>query len=433
MKESTAREIVERALSYADAEHVEIGLNVGAQAVTRLADNLITQNVSKDDIAVQARVAFGKSHGSAVTSDLSEDALRALLERAQSIARLSPADEEYMPPLGAEEAKKYLPVDSYHQATADYQPLEKAKALSAAASKVAARKLRLSGAYRNGDDYFAMGNSRGLRAFHRSTIAEAHMSVLGENGSGWAESMANDNAQIDINRVVMTAMDIAERSAEPQELAAGKYDLIIPPAAVSEMLGFMLGGLDAKATDQGRTFLRGKLGKKVCGENITIRSNPADPRCPSSPFQGGGQASQAIDWIRDGVLANLAYSRFWAGKQGRQSTGWPSNIIMEGSDTGIDEMVAKTERGIVATRFWYIRFVDPMVPSITGMTRDGLFLVENGKVTRPIKNMRFNESLLDLLSRVETVGKVERTGEWLPMLVPALKVNDFNFTSTTKF
>jgi predicted Zn-dependent protease len=206
------------------------------------------------------------------------------------------------------------------------------------------------------------------------------------------------------------------------------------PPAVAELLMFMFwGGFDAKATDEGRTFLRDKLGTKVCGENINMRSDPSDARCPGRPFQGDGLVSPKLNWVKDGVVENLVYSRFWAKKQGKKPTGMPSNIIMDGGDTSVDEMIASTKKGALITRFWYIRFVDPMVPLVTGMTRDGLFLIEDGKVTRPIKHLRFNVKLLDVLGNVEAMSEPERTGEYIGMLVPTLKVNNFNFTSTTKF
>lgn len=214
----------------------------------------------------------------------------------------------------------------------------------------------------------------------------------------------------------------------------GRYTVIMRPAAVAELLSFMFfDGFDAKASDEGRTFLRGKLCTKICGQNITLRSDASDPRCPGMPFQPDGLASPTITWIDKGVVTNLFYSRYWAKKQGKEASGVPSNFIMDGGDATVDEMIALTKMGLLITRFWYIRFVDSMVPLVTGMTRDGLFLIENGEVTRPIKYLRFNENPVDVLNRVEAMSAPERTGEYMGMLVPALKVREFNFTSTTKF
>jgi predicted Zn-dependent protease len=192
---------------------------------------------------------------------------------------------------------------------------------------------------------------------------------------------------------------------------------------------FALWPFDAKAADEGRSFLRGQLGRQVFGRNVTIRTDPGDPRCPGGPFDGDGFAARPITWIRRGVVENLIYSRFWAKKKRKTPTGWPVNHIMDGEGASVDAMIASTERGLLVTRFWYVRYVDPMLPSVTGMTRDGLFLIRNGRLAGPVRQMRFNENLRDMLNRVEMTGSPARAG----LLVPALKIRDFNFTSATRF
>ncbi len=434
MTKAKAYKIIDKVLAYARADAVTVSLSGGEGNTTRLADNIITQNVQGDWLHLGVGCAYGKSQGAATTSDASDSSIKAVVERAQAIARVSPPDPEYMPPIGAAEAKKYLKVKGHYKATVDYTPLAKARHLAVAAREVAGKKMRLSGAYGTGGGFLAVGNSAGLRAYHESTSADAHMTVLGREGTGWAQQVASSSDDISVKQVVAEAAQIAAEAQKPSNAAAGKYTVIMRPAAVAEMLAFLFwGGFDAKATDEGRTFLRGKLGRKVCGANVTVRSDAAEARCPGSPFQWDGLANRPLYWIRKGVVENLKYSRYWAKRKKKQTTGWPANIIMEGADTRLEEMIASTKKGILVTRFWYIRFVDPMVPSVTGMTRDGLFLVENGKVSKPVRQMRFNENLVDMLNRVEMVGEAQRTGEWMGMLVPALKVRDFNFTSTTKF
>ncbi len=434
MKESQALDILEKVLGFADAEAVEAVITGGPDASTRFADNLITQNVQTSDTTLNVMCAYGQSHGSASTNGLSEESLKSLIQRAQAIAKVSPPDPEYMPPVEPGETEKYPGVDAYFEKTASFAPLEKAQQISSAAATVKAKGLRLSGAYSTEDSFIAVANSAGLRAYHRETRGEIHTTVLGADGSGWAEKIAPSVEDISVEEVVSTALDIAKKAQDPADPEAGKYTVIMSPAAIGELLMFLFwGGFDAKAADEGRTFMRGKLGQKVAGENITIRSDPAEPRCPSQPFLGDGLVAPRLSWIEKGVTGNLAYSRFWAAKKGKEATGNPTNIIMDGGGATVDEMIASTKKGLLITRFWYIRTVDPMVPLVTGMTRDGLFLIENGKVTRPLKNMRFNDNPLDLLSRVEALGRPERTGEYVDMLVPPLAVRDFNFTSTTKF
>jgi len=434
MNQSQALEILERVLKLASAETVLASLSGSTSSTTRLADNAITQNIRCARTGLHVECAYGQSHGGASTDDLSQEALAAAVQRAQAIAKVSPPDPEYMPPVEAAEARKYAPVRAYCESTARLSPMAKAEQLAAAARNVQAKDLRLSGAYSNEASFQALANSAGLRAYHSQTDAGLHATVLGASGSGWAEKLANDTAAIQVADVAGKALAIAQQAENPQPLEAGKYDVVMSPAAAAEMLIFAFWlGFEAKAADEERSYLRGKLGQKVFGDNITIRSEPANARCPGSPFREDGLASPTLPWVERGVVRNLCYSRFWAKKQGKQPTGWPANLLMDGGSTTAEQMVTSIERGLLITRFWYIRHVDPMVPTLTGMTRDGLFLIEKGKVVRPVQHMRFNENMVDMLNRVELLGPAERTGEYAPMLVPTLKVKNFNFTSTTKF
>jgi len=434
MNRDRAMEIIGKMIRLSDADAVTAGVGRGIFQSIRLADNVFTQNVASDDSSIWVECAYGRSHGGASTNNLGDDSLKALVKRAQDIARVSPPDPEYMPPLKPKEAGKYPVINAFANRTLELDPKEKARELADAVKKVRACKLRLSGGYSTGGWYSAFGNSVGLRAWHRSTNAEAHMTVLGGAGSGWAQEISSDSGKIDAVRVATEAADIAAKARNPVSLPAGKYDVIMRPAAAAELLIFMFfGGFDAKSCDEGRSFLRGKLGKKVFGGNITLRTDPIEPKCPGAPYLGDGLAARPMDWVRNGMIANLIYSRFWAKKKHKAPTGWPTNIIMDGGNESVDRMIAGTENGLLITRFWYIRDVDPMIPSVTGMSRDGLFEIRNGKVGRAVRHMRFNENLVDLFSRVEALGVPERTGEYSAMLVPAIKVRGFNFTSTTKF
>jgi predicted Zn-dependent protease len=434
MNKSEAIQILEKVIGYADAEETVVSIGGGVSDSTRFSDNAITQNVSQNNISLNVTSAYGQSHGSASTNDLSDNSLKALVKRAEDIAKISPPDPEHMPPVDAAESEKYKDVQAYFEKTVEYDPISRARDISAAIEMVNKKELRLSGAFSSGYGFHGMANSTGLRAYHRSTNAETHMTVLTPDGSGWAEKISENVENINATSVAETALQIAEDSQNPVASEPGEYTVILRPAAVAELLMFMFwGGFDAKATDEGRTFLRDKLGTKICGENINIHSNHTNPNCLGSPFQGDGLAAPKLNWIKNGVVENLSYSRYWAKEKGKKPTGWPSNILMEGGDTSVDEMIASTDKGILVTRFWYIRFVDPMVPLVTGMTRDGLFLIENGKIAKPLKHLRFNIRLLDVLSRVEALGSPERTGEYFGMLIPAIKIRDFNFTSTTGF
>ena len=434
MNESQAHGILQRTLDASSAEAVVATLNGGTSATTRLADNVITQNFESSRAVLTVSCAYGQSHGTASTEDLGDESIKAVVEAAQAIAKSMPPDPEYMPPVESAETGKYAKVDGYSDQTAGFGPQEKGSQLAAAAKGVAGKKYRLSGAYTSADEFLAIANSAGLKAYHCSTPGEIHLTAIGNNGSGWAEKISNNTDEIDVAAVADEALRIAEMAQDPADLEAGKHTLIMQPAAVGELLMFFFWmGFDAKAADEGHNFLRGKLGQKIAPETITIRSNPAEPNCLSEPFQHDGLASRTISWIDKGTLANMMYSRFWAKKQGKAPTGYPSNVIMDGGTASVDEIVASTERGLLVTRFWYIRTVDPMKPLLTGMTRDGLFRIEDGRIAGAVKHMRFNENPLDTLGRIEAMSSPQRTGEWMAMLIPALKVRDFNFTSTTKF
>ena len=428
MDETKALEILDRTLRMADAEAVVVAIDGETQACTRFADNVITQNTRGSDITLRITCAYGQQHATATTNTISEESLKVAVERAQTAARLCPSDPEYMPPLEAAEINRYPTVDGYFEQTAASEAESRAKTIRDAVKPIKSKGFRLSGAFTCGDYFSAVGNSAGLKAFHRFTSADIHTTVLGGSGSGWAQSSSNNVADLSVQETSARAFAIARDAQSPTDIDPGRYVVILSPAAVHDFVFYMI--CDAKATDEGRTFLRGKLGKEICGDNITIRSDPGDPRCPGPPFQEDGLVSPTLSWIEKGVLKNLSTSRFWAKKTGRSASGRPSNILMDGGSSTIDEMVSSTDRGILVIRFWYIRFVDPMESLLTGMTRDGLFLIENGKVTHPIKQLRFNESVEQVLNRVEMVGQPERMGQ---CLVPALKVRDFNFTSITAF
>ena len=424
-----AFDLLEGALSAADADSVSASISGGTVASTRIADNAATQCIHRTDYSLHVTCAYGKSHASASSNTLDPDTIRATVARAQEAARLSPPDPEFMPPLEASEAQRYLPVDAWCETTAARAPEATAAEMAAAIAPVAAQGYRLSGAYRHQATMVAFVNSNGLRGTHQGTQASFRATCLGADGTGWAQATAMSATGINPTAVAGEALCIAMDAQKPTAIEPGKYTVILRPAAVEEMLPWYM-VCDAKATDEGRTFLRGRLGTKVCNESITLRSDPTDPRCPDAPMLGGGLAAEPVTWVRNGVLENLHRSRFWAQKTNTQPSRGPTNLILDGGNTSVEEMIASTERGILVTRFWYIRIVDPMTSLLTGMTRDGLFLIENGQITRPLKQLRFNEKVLNVLSNVEQIGPVERLGD---SLMPTLKVRDFTFSSGTTF
>ncbi|MBN2449989.1 MAG: TldD/PmbA family protein [Lentisphaeria bacterium] len=429
MTRQEAFDILDQAVTATAAESVVATLGGSSLLSCRLADNVATQCVRRADASLSISCAYGQSHGSAVTNRLSPEGIATAARRAAEAARLAPPDTEFMPPLPAREASQYADIEAWSDATARRDPTEIAAELEEAVGVVAAAGCRLSGAWSGRGTFHACANSNGLRAYHRATEAAFRATVLTEGSSGWAQETATAAGDVVPARVAREALRIARDARAPTEMAPGRYTVILSPAAVAEMLPWHL-VCDAKATAEGRTFLRGKLGTMVCAPSVSVRSDPTDPRCPASPFVGGGLAAAPVHWVRNGVLENLWRSRYWAAKTGTEPSRGPTNLILDGGSASLEDLVASTERGILVTRFWYIRFVDPMTCLLTGMTRDGLFLVENGRITRPLRHMRFNERVLTALSNVEALGQPQRIGG---SLVPALKIREFTFSSTTTF
>jgi len=296
------------------------------------------------------------------------------------------------------------------------------------------RGVTAAGSFTTSQSFTAVANSAGLFGYFRRTEAHLVTTVMTDSSSGWAQAIHWTLGRVNAAEVVEVAYHKALTGRQPRPLEPGRYTVILEPEAVAGMIEVLGYGLDAKAAHEGRSALSGKEHQRIAGANITLRSQPTHPECPAAPFLSDGWPTPEVTWIDRGTLATLAYSRFWAHKTGHPRTDHPTNLILEGGEASLEEMVASVERGLLVTRFWYIRMVDPMKLLLTGMTRDGLFWIEEGKIQHGLKNMRFNESPLRLLNQVERCGKAaQRCGEWLPCYLPPLKVRDFQFTSGTLF
>lgn len=280
-----------------------------------------------------------------------------------------------------------------------------------------------------------MMNSKGLFAYHRNTNLSFSVTVRTPDGtgSGWAQKDFNDMTLMDTREVSRVAMQKAELSREPKAIEPGKYTVILEPAAVSELVGNMMGAFFARSADEGRSFMSKKgggtkLGEKIVDERISLYSDPNHPVVPFSPWSGDGRPQKKIYWIRNGVVENLFYDRYWAEKQGVEGAPPPNGGVIEGGTASVEDLIKDTKKGILVTRLWYIRFVDPQTLLFTGLSRDGTFYIEDGKIAYPIKNMRFNESPIIMLNNLEALGKAER---YEGNLVPSMKIRDFTFTGSS--
>lgn len=437
MSREQAQALIKKIVSFSKADEISVNVNSGYQTDVRFAANQMSTAgaVLTGSIGVQSTI--GKKHAVATTNDLSDESLKETVAKSETLARLSPDDPESMPGLPLQ---TYLPVNGYFESTANLTPEARAQAaLTALAPARKAGDLTAAGFIQVNANAGALGNSNGLFAYARSTNANYTLTVRTTDGtgSGWAGAENPDWTQINFAEVAERAMTKARLSRNPVAIEPGRYTVILEPQAVGDLVQLMGGSLAARNADEGRSAFTkhgggNKIGEKIVDERVTIFSDPQDPQLLGQPFDGQGLPLARQVWVENGVLKQLVYSRFWAQKQGKPITGGPSTFKMQGGTTSLEDMIKSTERGVLVTRLWYLRPVDPRTIMFTGLTRDGTFLVENGKITKSIKNFRFNESPLFLLNNIQALGPALRlagTEQGGPIVVPAIKAKDFNFTS----
>ena len=462
LTQDQAREIFSRVLKHASADETEVILSGGEHSLTRFANNTIHQNVSEESAALSVRVVLGGRTARASTNKLDEESIRRTVAAAEALAKVQQPDPDLLPmPTAAEAGAAPNGAPSrYFDQTAAITPEERALAVRKIVDVAVKSKLTAAGIYSTSSAAEAILNSRGLAQFHQQTSSEISITMLGGDSSGWQKANSPDARNLDPAALAETAARKARDSAAPGELAPGKYTVILEPAAVLDLVGFMFWDFGGQALLDQRSFLNDRVGQKIFGDNITIWDDVAHPLQSGAPFDGEGVRRQRLKLVESGVAKRLVYARGTAAKiKGSAlaahlgevtATGHgfplpnemgeaPMNVVFEGGPAAsrqtVEQMIASTERGVLVTRLWYIREVDPYDKLLTGMTRDGTFAVENGKLRGGIRNFRFNESLLHLLSNVEAMGEPVRASgeESFDMVVPAMKVKDFNFTEVTKF
>jgi predicted Zn-dependent protease len=422
---------------------VEAILSSDTSALTRFANNAIHQNVSERNTQLSVRAVMGGRTARASTNRLDREAVRSVVEQAIAITRLTESDSDLQP---LAEAAACPEVNRWFESTASATPLERAGAVAQAIGAVEAAGQTAAGIYSTEESRFALLNSHGVNARYRETTARFSITAMAGDSSGWAKAGACDLRDLNPLELARTAARKASQSSAPRELPAGRYTVILEPAAVLDLAGQMFADFSGTAIREGRSFLNDRIGKKVFGGNITIHDDVCHPLQSGAPFDGEGVPRRRLTLVDGGVVCDIAYSRQAAALAGAAPTGHgfplpndygetPANIVISGGDSSVEKMLASTERGILVTRFWYIREVDPYEKIFTGMTRDGTFLVEDGRVAAGIRNFRFNQGLVEMLSNVESLSAPVRASgeETFDMVVPAMKVRDFNFTEVTRF
>ena len=430
-------QLCDRVLSWSKADGCRVSYNGNWSGNTRFAANQMTTSGSVEDGTVAVQSAFGKKVSAATTNTFTDEALRATLEQSERLAQLAPENPEYMPELPVQH---YAAVNGFFDGTANLDAGARALAAKEAIDlSLDAGDLVAAGFIQVGAGAQAVANSNGMFAYWESTNANYTLTVRTTDGtgSGWAGSSHPDWSHINTADIARRASQKASASRSPVGIEPGRYTVVMEPQATGDLVQLLQFALNARQSDEGRgAFTKegggNKIGEKIVDERITVFSDPTDPDMRTAPFDGNGFPLGREVWIENGVLNNLIYTRFWADKQEKRPTGFPNSGKMVGGSGSVDDLVGGTERGILVTRLWYLRQVDPRTMMYTGLTRDGTFLIEDGQISRSIKNFRFNDSPLFLLNNLDAMAQSERLGGTEAggaVIIPAIRARDFNFTS----
>jgi predicted Zn-dependent protease len=439
-----AKTLIDKALSFSRADETFVLLNGGERANVRFARNTATTSGASSGYNLAITAAFGKRSGTVTTAEFDDASLQRAARNAEEIANLSPENPEAVPALAPQ---TFAPVKAFFDDAAAASPDWRASAVASAVALSKQKDVVSAGFVETSAQIQAVGNSKGLFGFDRSTAADYNLTARTSDGSGsgWASKSFNELRQLEPAKLAASAIDKAVLSKSPAAIEPGKYTVVLEPAAIADLVGYFIFSADARQADEGRSFFSKKgggnrLGEQLLGEKVRIYSDPAHPLAPSLAFDNEGLPIGRNVWVENGVMKDLIYSRYWAQKQGKAPTAGPANIIMEGGAATMADLIAGTERGILVTRFWYIRSLDPQNILLTGLTRDGLFLIEKGKVTRPLKNLRWNESPVVVLNNIDAMTPAERTvsgegiggGGGLALVCPAARIREFTFSSASE-
>ncbi len=459
-----ASDIFDRIKKLSSADEIEVHFSGGRFALTRFANNTIHQNVEEENHVVSVRTVFGGRTARATTNNFDHDGLKRVVEASESLAKVQHPDPDLLPvpdareAANADESARATQPSRHFEQTAAITPQLRADGVKKIVEVANRHELTTAGIFSSSESVEGIFNSRGLSRWHTQTLAEVSISMLGADSSAWQKANSPDVANLCPVRMAEIAAKKAVDAAHPKEIPAGKYTVILEPSAALDIVGFMFWDYSGIAILDQRSFLTGRIGSQLFGDNITICDDVAHPLQSGAPFDGEGMRRKRVPLVENGIVKRVVYARATAARMRRseqkdkvgpiETTGhgfplpnemgeMPLNIVFAAPQNprSLDEMIASTERGVLVTRLWYIREVDPYEKIVTGMTRDGTFLVEAGQVRHGVRNFRFNESLIQMLSNVEAMSVPVRAcgEESFDMVVPAMKIRDFNFTEVTKF
>jgi predicted Zn-dependent protease len=438
-----ARSLAERILSFSKAAECEVSLRLTQTGHTRFAANEITTAGMVRNVAVTITSREGGKSGTTTTDELDPSLLREAVTRSEALMAAARPDPEQVESL---DPQHYPTIPAFDDATAAAGPIERRDGVKAALDRARGGSLSASGFFETGAHWQAIANKKGNFGFHRATVAQysTTMRTADGTGSGFARQGSPRLSDLKASSLAERASMKAQSSAKPRELAPGAYTVILEPEAVADLLMFLLFSLNARSAEEGRSFLSRpgggtRLGEKLFADSVTLRSDPFNSSHPGTPwveFGGGfdrstgGLPARKTTWIENGAVKTLTVDRDWARKTNTEPVPLSGGLRLEGSDKSIDDLIAETPRALLVTRFWYIRSVNPQNVMATGLTRDGVWLIENGKVVHPVNNFRFNDSPVNLLKNLEATSVPTRAGsEFFALVVPAIRAHDFHFTS----
>lgn len=438
INEKEAKKLLKKVLSFSKADECECNLNGQLTGNIRYARNTVSTAGEVSDMTLAVQSTFGKRVGVATINEFDDASLEKVVRRAEELARLAPENPEYMPILGPQ---TYAESNTYFKSTANVTPEYRAQAAEDGILPSKKNKLVASGFLTDSHTMSAVMNSKGLFAYNQDTNVSFSATIRTEDGkgSGWVTRDYSDVKKMNTAKASKIAIEKSLGSVDAKELEPGKYTVILEPAASVGLLGRLFGSMNQRSADEGRSFLSykakegekdaptNKLGHKMFDERVNLYSDPHHPEVPTATFSGDGAPVKKTYWIKDGKIENFRNSRYWADKSGTAyNPTTAGQFLMTGGDASLEDMIKDTRRGILVTRLWYIRQLDPQSLLFTGLTRDGTFYIENGKIKYPVKNFRFNESPIVMLNNIEAMGKPVRING---NMVPPMKIRDFTFSS----
>lgn len=438
LRENQAKSIIKGALDQASLGDVRVSLRASKTGNARWGASMPTTSgdIETLDVAVTA-VTKDHRKATATGNDTSKEGLARLVQQAEAMAALAPVDPEYVPPRGK---TGYLSAKAFDRKVAGMKASGRAPIVEAVITEGKRQGLEMSGFLAHGDHTVAAGDRAGLFGYSRTSKLHASTTARTDDGTGSAKAARVGFGADTVDGAAMASEAAlwSLRSQSPTALDPGDYTVVLTPQAVSDLMGFLIGAMSHRSASEGRSFFSAgggatKIGQTLFDKRITLVSDPSDAKNPAAIMNGAGDPQPKITWIEGGVLQALRAGRFWAGKAGVAVRPNPSSLHLAGGSGSLDDLVAGVDKGVLVSRFWYNRMLQPRSILATGLTRDGTFWIEGGKIAKPVKNLRYNDSPLTLLTKVAALGDAVRAGGTTGRtdVMPPMVVEGFHFDSTS--